>query len=48
MAQIPRLPSSEITPESAWLDRRRFLAAAGVAGAGLLGAGGGEIGRAHV
>ena len=36
MAQIPRLPSSEITPESAWLDRRRFLAAAGVPLIGLL------------
>ncbi len=34
----PDLPSSEITPESAWLDRRRFLAAAGVLGAGLVGA----------
>ena len=33
------LPSSEITPESAYLDRRRFLAAAGLAGAGLLAAG---------
>jgi sulfoxide reductase catalytic subunit YedY len=33
------LPSSEITPESAYLDRRRFIAAAGLAGAGLLAAG---------
>ncbi|MDQ8147309.1 MAG: mononuclear molybdenum enzyme YedY, partial [Gemmatimonadota bacterium] len=39
MPKIPRLPSSEITPESVWVDRRRFLAAAGAAGAGLLGAG---------
>ena len=31
-------PSSEITPESVYLDRRTFLAAAGIAGAGLLGA----------
>ncbi|WKW10971.1 protein-methionine-sulfoxide reductase catalytic subunit MsrP [Pseudogemmatithrix spongiicola] len=35
---IPKLPSSELTPEAWYLDRRRFLAAAGVAGAGLLGA----------
>jgi sulfoxide reductase catalytic subunit YedY len=33
------LPSSEITPESLWLDRRRFLVTAGVAGAGLIAAG---------
>ena len=32
------LPSSEITPESAYLDRRTFLAAAGAIGAGLVGA----------
>jgi sulfoxide reductase catalytic subunit YedY len=32
------LPSSELTPEAWYLDRRKFLAAAGVAGAGLLGA----------
>ncbi len=35
----PELPSSEITPESAYLDRRRFLAAAGIVGAGLLATG---------
>lgn len=32
------LPSSEITPERTYLDRRTFLATAGIAGAGLLGA----------
>jgi sulfoxide reductase catalytic subunit YedY len=32
------LPSSEITSERDYLDRRKFLAAAGVIGAGLLGA----------
>ncbi len=36
--RIPILPSSEITPESAYLDRRSFIAAAGVIGAGLVGA----------
>ena len=36
---IPKLPSSEITPESSYLDRRSFLLAAGVLGAGLVGAG---------
>lgn len=36
--RIPKLPSSELTPEAWYLDRRKFLAAAGVAGAGLLGA----------
>ncbi|MBX3134256.1 MAG: protein-methionine-sulfoxide reductase catalytic subunit MsrP [Gemmatimonadaceae bacterium] len=34
----PKLPSSEITPEAWYLDRRKFLVAAGVAGAGLAGA----------
>jgi sulfoxide reductase catalytic subunit YedY len=34
----PKLPSSEITPEGWYVDRRKFLAAAGNAGAGLLGA----------
>ncbi len=33
-----RLPSSEITPEGVYLDRRKFLAAAGLAGAGLVAA----------
>ncbi|HET8770689.1 MAG TPA: protein-methionine-sulfoxide reductase catalytic subunit MsrP [Gemmatimonadaceae bacterium] len=32
------LPSSEITPESTYIDRRKFLVAAGVVGAGLVGA----------
>jgi sulfoxide reductase catalytic subunit YedY len=32
------LPSSEITPEGVYFDRRKFLTAAGVIGAGLLGA----------
>ena len=32
------LPSSEITPEASYLDRRKFLTAAGVIGAGLIGA----------
>ena len=32
------LPSSEITSESLWLNRRSFIAAAGVLGAGLVGA----------
>jgi sulfoxide reductase catalytic subunit YedY len=32
------LPSSEITPEGVYFDRRTFLTAAGVLGAGLLGA----------
>jgi sulfoxide reductase catalytic subunit YedY len=37
MAMTPSdLPSSEITPESAYLDRRSFLAAAGMIGAGLV------------
>jgi sulfoxide reductase catalytic subunit YedY len=36
----PKLPSSEITPEAWYLDRRKFLVAAGVAGAGLIGAAG--------
>ncbi|HEY2804531.1 MAG TPA: protein-methionine-sulfoxide reductase catalytic subunit MsrP [Gemmatimonadales bacterium] len=31
------IPSSEITPESAYLGRREFIAAAGVVGAGLVG-----------
>lgn len=34
----PDIPSSELTPESLYLDRRRFLAAAGVLGVGLAGA----------
>ena len=33
-----KLKSSEITPESAYVDRRKFLVAAGVIGAGLAGA----------
>ena len=33
-----QLPSSEITPEASYLDRRKFLTAAGVIGAGLIGA----------
>ncbi len=33
----PKLPSSEITPEAWYLDRRRFLAAAGIAGVGIIG-----------
>ena len=33
---LPKLTSSEITPESAYLDRRSFLTAAGVFGAGLV------------
>ncbi|MEX2182482.1 MAG: protein-methionine-sulfoxide reductase catalytic subunit MsrP [Gemmatimonadaceae bacterium] len=33
-----RLKPSEITPESAYFDRRTFLAAAGVLGAGIVGA----------
>jgi methionine sulfoxide reductase catalytic subunit len=33
--RIRPLPSSEITPESLYLDRRSFLAAAGILGAGL-------------
>ena len=32
------LPSSEITPEGVYVNRRSFLAAAGVVGAGLIGA----------
>ena len=32
-------PSSEITPEGVYLNRRRFLAAAGLIGAGLVGTG---------
>ncbi len=32
------LPSSEITPEGVYVDRRKFLLAAGVIGAGLVGA----------
>jgi sulfoxide reductase catalytic subunit YedY len=32
------LPSSEITPESLYVDRRKFLVAAGIVGAGLVGA----------
>ncbi len=38
---MPRhdLQSSDITPESVYVDRRRFLAAAGLAGAGVLAAG---------
>ena len=32
---IPKIPSSEHTPESLYVNRRRFLAAAGVLGAGL-------------
>jgi sulfoxide reductase catalytic subunit YedY len=32
------MPSSDITPESLYVDRRKFLAAAGVIGAGLVGA----------
>jgi sulfoxide reductase catalytic subunit YedY len=37
---MPRndLPSSEITPESLYVDRRKFLVAAGILGAGLIGA----------
>jgi sulfoxide reductase catalytic subunit YedY len=37
---MPRnnLPSSEITPESLYVNRRKFLVAAGVIGAGLVGA----------
>jgi len=38
MRRLPTPPSSEITPEGVYLDRRTFLAAAGIAGAGLLGA----------
>jgi sulfoxide reductase catalytic subunit YedY len=34
----PKLPSSEITPQGLYLDRRKFLAAAGIAGAGLVAA----------
>lgn len=34
------IPSSEITPEHVYLDRRKFLAVAGVAAAGVMGAGG--------
>ncbi|HEX7019814.1 MAG TPA: protein-methionine-sulfoxide reductase catalytic subunit MsrP [Gemmatimonadaceae bacterium] len=33
------IASSEITPESAYMDRRRFIATAGMAAAGLAGAG---------
>lgn len=33
------IESSEITPESAYIDRRRFIATAGMAAAGLAGAG---------
>jgi methionine sulfoxide reductase catalytic subunit len=36
----PDIPSSEITPESLYTDRRRFLAAAGAFGAALVGASG--------
>ena len=35
---LPKLPSSEMTPESTYVDRRSFLIAAGVIGAGLAGA----------
>jgi sulfoxide reductase catalytic subunit YedY len=40
MFSMPRndIPSSEITPEPLYLDRRKFLAAAGVLGAGLVAA----------
>src|SRR5690606_28464602 len=31
----PKIPSSEITPESVYVNRRAFLRAAGIAGAGL-------------
>jgi len=34
----PKLPSSEITPESSYVNRRKFIAAAGLAGAGLFAA----------
>lgn len=34
----PDIPSSEITPESSYVDRRKFLIAAGLVGAGLAGA----------
>jgi sulfoxide reductase catalytic subunit YedY len=37
--RFPNLPSSEITPEGVYLDRRRFLTAAGLIGAGLVGTG---------
>ena len=37
-SDLPKLPSSEITPESTYVDRRSFLIAAGVIGAGLAGA----------
>lgn len=32
-----RIPEREVAPEKAWLDRRRFLKAAGIAGMGLAG-----------
>lgn len=35
----PDIPSSEITPESTYVNRRKFLVTAGVLGAGLAGAG---------
>src|SRR5215470_4890363 len=38
------IPSSEITPESAYLNRREFLAAAGLTAAGVLASG--AVGRA--
>jgi sulfoxide reductase catalytic subunit YedY len=37
----PDLPSSEITPETVYLDRRGFIAAAGAIGAGVIAAAGG-------
>jgi methionine sulfoxide reductase catalytic subunit len=37
----PDLPSSEITPEKVYLDRRAFIAAAGAIGAGAIAAAGG-------
>ena len=48
MRRYPTPPSSELTSESVYLNRRTFLAAAGVAGAGLVGAvAGGRLLRAQ-